>query len=248
MPTSDDMIEITPRDGSLVLICEHASNAFPPDWGDLGLTEAERSAHIAYDPGALALAEQLAILLDATLISAKVSRLIYDLNRPPHSSGAMPETSERHAIAGNRALPDAARIARTTAIYVPFHNAVRAHIAERLAARRVTQIVTVHSFTPVYFGAQRETEFGVIHDLDSDLAHAIVEIAQTTTSLKTELNQPYSAADEVTHTLALHATAMRIPNAMLEIRNDLIATSETQAAMAQTLAPVLRAALARLET
>ena len=37
----------------LVLVCEHASNAIPARWGDLGLSMAERRAHIAWDPGAL---------------------------------------------------------------------------------------------------------------------------------------------------------------------------------------------------
>lgn len=248
MAAPQDIVQITPRDGDLVLVCEHASNAFPAAWGDLGLTEAQREAHIAWDPGALPVARTLAEVLNATLVEARVSRLIYDLNRPPHSRGAMPEVSEIFEIAGNKDLSEAARLARTRAIYLPFHDALRAHLAERLAARRPTQIITVHSFTPIYHGTQRAVEFGVIHDADPSLAEAIVAEARAQTPLKTELNAPYSAADEVTHTLALHATPMRLRNAMLEIRNDLIATPETQESMALTLAPVLKSAFERLES
>ncbi len=248
MAAPQDIVQITPRDGDLVLVCEHASNAFPAAWGDLGLTEAQREAHIAWDPGALPVARALAEALNATLVEARVSRLIYDLNRPPHSRGAMPEVSEIFEIAGNKDLSEAARLARTRAIYLPFHAALRVHLAERLAARRPTQIITVHSFTPIYHGTQRAVEFGVIHDADPSLAEAIVAEARAQTPLKTELNAPYSAADEVTHTLALHATPMGLRNAMLEIRNDLIATPETQESMALTLAPVLKSAFERLES
>ena len=34
--------------GRVVLVCEHASNRFPPPWdGALGLTDDQRRAHIA---------------------------------------------------------------------------------------------------------------------------------------------------------------------------------------------------------
>lgn len=247
MQPSEPILQITPRDGPLILVCEHASNAFPEPWGDLGLTAAQREAHIAWDPGALGLAAYLAEALDATLIEARVSRLIYDLNRPPHSPGAMPQTSEIHHIPGNQTLTPQDRLDRTNAIYLPFHAALNALIAERLALGQSPQILTIHSFTPIYHGADRSVEFGVIHDADAAFANAIVAEAHTRTDLKTELNAPYSAADEVTHTLALHATPMGLCNAMLEIRNDLIATPHAQADMAQTLIPVLIAALERLD-
>ena len=46
---------------AVVLVCEHASNAFPPPWEDgLGLVPDQRAAHIAWDPGALGVARGLA--------------------------------------------------------------------------------------------------------------------------------------------------------------------------------------------
>lgn len=49
----------------------------------------------------------------------------------------------------------------------------------------------------------------------------------------------------MTHTLRLQATPYGLLNAMLEIRNDLIATPAAEEAMAAQLAPVIAAALAR---
>src|SRR5688572_12478901 len=37
-----------------IILCDHASNAVPPELGDLGLPAAEFQRHIAYDIGAAA--------------------------------------------------------------------------------------------------------------------------------------------------------------------------------------------------
>lgn len=241
-------VEGSDAPGPFLIVCEHASNAFPAPFGNLGLTEAQQRAHVAWDPGALGLARGLAARLEAPLVAARVSRLIYDLNRPPHSAGAMPARSEVHDIPGNAALSAEERLARTEAVYLPFHSALRALVAQRLARGRPPVIVTVHSFTPVWHGTPRKVEFGVIHDADPSLALATVAAARALTGLRTELNQPYSAADEVTHTLRLQASPLGLANVMLELRNDLIASPEAQERMADTLAPVLRAALHQSET
>lgn len=232
--------------GPFVLVCEHAVNAFPARWGDLGLGAAEQSAHIAWDPGALGLARGLAARLDAPLVRATASRLIYDLNRPPQSRSACAARSETYTIPGNAALSPEERLARTQALYLPFHAELRALLAERLARGQSPALITVHSFTPIWHGTPREVEFGIIHDADPALAQAIFEAAKAQTGLDVRLNAPYSAADEVTHTLALQATPMGLQNAMLEIRNDLIADGPAQEAMAERLAPLLRMALARV--
>ncbi|MDR7126107.1 N-formylglutamate amidohydrolase [Pseudotabrizicola sp. 4114] len=232
--------------GAILLVCEHASNAFPDPWGNLGLTEAQQCAHVAWDPGALALSRALAQRLDAALVHAPASRLIYDLNRGPDRPDAMAARSELHDIPGNLDLTPQDRLHRAESLYLPFHTALHAEIVRRLALGRATVVITIHSFTPVYHGQPRAVEFGVIHDADDRLARAILAAAQAGTDLACALNEPYSAADGVTHTLRLQATPYGLANAMLEIRNDLIATPEQAAAMADRLAPVLQQALATL--
>ena len=56
-------------------------------------------------------------------------------------------------------------------------------------------VITIHSFTPVYFGQPRAVEFGVIHDADPALAQAIVAEARAQTPLKTELNEEIKAIE-----------------------------------------------------
>lgn len=240
------VIENAAAKGRAVIVCEHASNHIPAAWGDLGLTDAQRHAHIAWDPGALGLARGLARHLDAVLIHAPVSRLVYDCNRAPDMAGAMPARSEIHDIPGNATLSPEDRAARTAAVYLPFHDGLHAVLMGRIALGLHPALITIHSFTPVYFGQPRAVEFGVIHDADDRLPRAILAEARARTALRAELNEPYSAKDDVTHTLRLHATPYGLPNAMLEVRNDLIATPQAEAAMAATLAPVLAAAMATL--
>ncbi len=241
------VIENPKAAGRIILVCEHATNHIPDQWGDLGLTADQRAAHIAWDPGALAVARALSGLLDTVLIHAPVSRLVYDCNRAPDMPGAMPARSEVHDIPGNATISAQDRLERTKAIYLPFHDALHSLIATRIAAGLRPVIITVHSFTPVYFGKPRRVEFGIIHDADRSLAVAIHSAAMKSTRLHAELNSPYSAADDVTHTLRLHATPYELPNAMLEIRNDLIDTPEAQLAMAEKLAPVLNMGLVEIQ-
>ena len=233
--------------GRIILVCEHAANLIPAAYADLGLTADQRRAHIAWDTGALGLSRGLMARLNATLIHAPVSRLVYDCNRAPDMAGAMPARSELHDIPGNAALSAAERLARTTAIYLPFHHALHALIARRIALGLRPVLISVHSFTPVYFGTPRRVEFGVIHDADPALALAIQRAAQKLTRLQTALNAPYSAADDVTHTLRLQATPYGLPNAMLEIRSDLIATPQAEQVMADLLAPVLNMGLVEIQ-
>lgn len=240
------MIENEAAPGRFVLICEHASNHIPGTWGDLGLSPAQRNAHIAWDPGALGLARGLARRLDAALVHAPVSRLVYDCNRAPDMAGAMAARSEIHDIPGNAALSAEERLRRTTQVYLPFRDGLHGLIMRRLAVGLRPVLLTIHSFTPVYSGQPRRVEFGVIHDVDPTLAHAIHRAAQST-GLVAELNQPYSAVDDVTHTLRALATPYGLPSAMLEVRNDLIADAAAEEAMAATLAPVLNMGLVEIQ-
>ncbi|MFC3181207.1 N-formylglutamate amidohydrolase [Cypionkella sinensis] len=241
------VIENEAATGRIVLVCEHASKQIPARWGDLGLSADQREAHIAWDPGALAVSRGLAQRLDAVLIHAPVSRLVYDCNRAPDMMGAMPARSEVHDIPGNAAIATAERLARTEAVYLPWATGLHGLIAKRIALGLNPVIVTIHSFTPVYHGKQRRVEFGVIHDADPHLSVAILNAAHKLTRLHAELNAPYSAADDVTHTLRVQATPYGLPNAMLEIRNDLIATPEAAAAMADQLAAVLNMGLVEIQ-
>lgn len=232
-------VENVNADGAVVLVCEHASSLLPTAAGTLGLSSEALSSHIAWDPGALAVSRLLSAKLDALLVHQRFSRLVYDCNRPPESPAAMPEKSEIYEIPGNRDLSVAERYARTAAIYIPFHDRISAELASRAAAGRPSVLVTVHSFTPVYFGKPRAVEIGILHDTDTRLADVMLDGAAKAGRFRVERNSPYGPEDGVTHTLRLHALPAGHANVMIEVRNDLIANSVDQEVMADYLAGLI---------
>ncbi len=217
---------------SVVLVCEHASCFMPAEFKNLGVDEVVRKSHVAWDPGALAVAEGMAAMLDGTLVAGQVSRLIYDCNRPPEAPDAMPDRSEVFDIPGNAGLSAAERDRRVAVVYRPFQTALQSAIA----SLQSPVVVTIHSFTPVYKGENRATEIGVLHDVDSRLADAMLDLAPHFTDANVQRNQPYGPENGVTHTLREHAVEAGHLNVMLEIRNDLIDTAPQQEAMAKLLA------------
>jgi len=229
-------------ESDVCLVCEHAGRRVPRTLGRLGLADAGFDRHIAWDIGAEAVSRKLSELLDAPLVIQPYSRLVYDCNRPPDAPSAMPEVSETTAIPGNRNLSAADRKARVEEIYLPFHAAVGDVLDEIEARKAIPLLVTIHSFTPVYKGARRTLDLGILHDADSRLADDLIELARRhEPNLDVRRNEPYGPADGVTHTLLVHAGPRGIPNAMIEIRNDLIAGEAGQQEWAERLARLITA-------
>ncbi|SFJ82661.1 N-formylglutamate amidohydrolase [Jannaschia pohangensis] len=241
--SDDDAVNVRVSRGeagsAIVLVCEHASAHIPAALNDLGATPEALRSHVAWDPGAMAVAEHLSQALDAVLVSATVSRLVYDCNRPPTAPDAMPARSEAYELPGNRDLSDAARQARVARYYTPFRDRLAAEVARRSEAI----VITVHSFTPVFHGVVRDVEIGILHDSDSRLADAMLQVAG---GHDVRRNVPYGPEDGVTHTLREHAIRHGHLNVMIEVRNDLIADAASQAAMAQTLTGWISRALESL--
>lgn len=232
--------------GQVLLLCEHASSHIPDRYQGLGLHEDHRLSHAAWDPGARAVALHLSRALDAPLVAGRVSRLVYDCNRPPEAPSAMPEKSELIEVPGNRSLTAAQRQERVDTVYAPFCTAVTALIEARKAAGQQTVLVTMHSFTKQYFGQDRAVEIGILHDDNSRLADAMLASAPALPHRRIERNEPYGPQDGVTHSLQLHGIAHGLDNVMIEIRNDLLTTPADEEALADEMLTLLRPALAAL--
>ena len=232
--------------GVALLLCEHASCHVPGRYGGLGLREEWRESHAAWDPGARAVALRLAQALDAPLVASRVSRLVYDCNRPPDSAGAMPVLSEVVEVPGNRDLTPEQCEERIATVYRPFCDAVSALIAARRGRGLPTVLITVHSFTPVFYGQRRETEIGILHDEDSRMADAMLAEAGRLPGRRIERNRPYGPEDGVTHSLKIHGIAQGLANVMIELRNDLVADEAGVEAMARDLMTMIEPALAAL--
>lgn len=229
--------------GPALILCEHASKHIPARYAGLGLNGAARDSHAAWDPGARDVALRLARALGAPMVAARISRLVYDCNRPPEAETAMPARSERIDVPGNRDLSPAARAERIETVYRPFCAEIERLIDARRVAGRPTALITVHSFTPTWFGTPRKTEIGILHDTDARLADAMLARVPTLPDRTIARNDPYGPADGVTHSLRLHGVSHGLPNVMIEIRNDLLRTSQDCADIAQDVLSLLRPAL-----
>ncbi|WP_417693623.1 N-formylglutamate amidohydrolase [Roseibium sp.] len=236
-------IENETGNGGFVFVCEHASNYIPPSFGGLGLTEADRENHIAWDPGALGLARGLSRRLSSPLIAAGLSRLLIDCNRDIAAPDLIPECSELTRISGNEGLNDAARSHRISLSHTPFHAAVESVVSGRLLAGTPPAIVSLHTFTPIYKGTHRPWDIGLIYDQDMSLAAPALEALKSGTGHIVGDNEPYSPADGVFYTLNRHGQSKGLPHLMIEVRNDLIQSPEQEEAWADTLASILQNAL-----
>ncbi|UWP92917.1 N-formylglutamate amidohydrolase [Aliiroseovarius crassostreae] len=247
--TREEAVEVVNRDGAgaVLLLCEHASSQIPAQYEGLGLRDEDRLSHAAWDPGARAVSLYLSQALDAPMVASRVSRLVYDCNRPPEAPSAMPEKSELIEVPGNRGLSWQERRARADQIYVPFCDTVSELITARRARGQQTVLVTIHSFTPVYHGAPRAVEIGILHDADSRLADAMLARSCALPHRRIARNEPYGPADGVTHSLKQHGLSHGLANVMIELRNDLVATPADEVAMAEEILTLLRPALAALE-
>ena len=232
----------------IVLVCEHASNFIPETLNNLGLDNEAQASHVAWDIGAYELACEISRLLDAPLVTSRISRLVYDCNRSPESGIGIPSKSELIEVPGNLNLTASEINDRVQYVYKPFHQLVSDTIKKsphlsNSKVHSVPAIITIHSFTPVYFGEVRSVEFGILHDKDDRLAKPMMQAAQNRTKLKTEFNSPYSASDNVMHTVNKHATEQGLLNVMIEVKNDLLLNTADIKSVAADLSIIIQEAL-----
>jgi predicted N-formylglutamate amidohydrolase len=243
--SGDRAVVVLNANGSspFVLVCDHASNRIPAQYGDLGLTPVERLSHIAWDPGALAVCHLMVDLLDAPLVHSTVSRLVIDCNRGLDAPDLIWTLSEATRIAANENLAPEERAARIANYHQPFHDAIDALIDAREAAGRETILVCMHSFTPVYLGVPRPWPVGVLHGRDERFTAGVFEALRAEDpAANIGWNQPYAALAGVTLTLEQHGDGRGIESVMVEIRNDEILEPAGVALWAARLARSLRAA------
>jgi predicted N-formylglutamate amidohydrolase len=242
--TSDRAVEVLNRGGKspFLIICDHASNHVPEPFGTLGLEAADLQRHIAWDPGALPVARRLAAALDATLVESRVSRLVIDCNRPLDAPDLIlaVSPSEGIVVPANQNLSPEQRTERVSVAWKPFHAAIDRLVEERLAQDRPAWLVSVHSFTPFYKGADRPWQIGIIHDDDERLARPMIDALKRDRDLTVGVNEPYSPADRVYFTLEQHGRSRNLPCAMIEIRNDEIEDSSSQDEWGDRLAVILK--------
>lgn len=216
------------RHSRFLIICDHASNALPDEYGTLGLDEAHLEKHIAWDIGAAHITRQLAEKLDCPAVLSGFSRLLIDPNRGHDDPTLVMKLSDWNIVPGNRDVdPYRDRQAwqdRIDRFYAPYHQAVTDRIdhalAEAGADGKVPIILSVHSFTPSWRGVQRPWEAAVLWDKDDRLPRHLFASLEKLSAVIGD-NEPYSGQLK-NDCLYRHGTRRGLPHALIELRQDLL--------------------------
>ena len=224
--------------GSVVLVCDHASNRVPRRLCTLGLEAAQLSDHIGWDPGAAEVARRLSLHLDAPLVLSGYSRLVIDCNRPLHSVQSIPEQSAGVSIPGNRALTPEGRAMRTNELFLPYHGAIDQLLDSRTG--RLSLLLSIHSFTSIFSGISRPWHIGVSYWRKREFADLMRGALTLHRDIIIGDNEPYPIEDETDYTIPVHGEGRGLPSAMIEIRQDSIQTTDAAAAWAARLAEAYR--------
>ena len=225
------------RPGRWLVTCDHARNTVPEDTPPLGLPPEDMERHIAYDVGAEGVALALAEALDAPAIATRFSRLVIDPNRGEDDPTLLMRLYDGTIVPGNRRADGAEIARRLDAYHRPYHAALG-----RLMAREGVVMVAVHSYTPRLNGhAPRPWHVGVLSAWDRRLTDPLLASLSAEPDLAVGDNEPYGGhlpGDSVDR----HALRHGRPNALVEVRHDLIADAEGQRGWGLRLARHLEAA------
>jgi predicted N-formylglutamate amidohydrolase len=234
--------------GALV-ICDHAGAALPPGYGTLGLPPDALERHIAYDIGAAAIARRLAARLGAPAVLATFSRLLIDPNRGAEDPTLVMRISDRAVVPGNARI-DAEEIERRRRLYwAPYRAAIGTTIEAMLATGEPPAILSIHSFTPIWRGAPRRWKAGVLWDKDPRLPRPLLRALAAENDLDaSEIgdNEP-SAGGLPGDAVNAVATARGLANALVEVRQDLIADQASAEAWGDRLARIFAPLIAPIE-
>ena len=225
-------------DRGLLIICDHAANAVPPEYGSLGLGPEDLARHIGYDIGAGALTRALAARLGVPALLTTFSRLLIDPNRGEDDPTLLMRLSDGAIIPGNARADAAEKQRRLTRYYRPYHDAINAALDAGIERGRPPAVFSVHSYTPVWRGWPRPWHAGILWDNDPRFAVPLIDKLRADPHLVVGDNEPYTGALK-NDTLYRHGTRRGIAHALLEVRQDLIADDEGVGEWTDRLEPIL---------
>jgi predicted N-formylglutamate amidohydrolase len=178
----------------LIFTCEHGGNLIPDQYQKIFKDYQEiLKTHRGYDPGALNLAQHLGKTLKAPLFYSVISRLLVELNRSLHHPDLFSPMT--------KALSDAGKKNIIENYYLPYRLEVENKISEFISKPEEVLHISVHSFTPVLNGQERNCDIGLLYDpkkkAESNFCKAWkLKIVKEKPPLKTRFNYPYKGISD----------------------------------------------------
>lgn len=222
----------------VVLTCEHASYALPPEYGTLGIPADELRRHIGWDIGARAVVQEIIQHIDSTAILSQYSRLLIDCNRDLSDDDLIIPESDGTRVPANMHLTETEQRRRIRQFYQPYHAAIDHALAQKIPAPVL--LLSVHSFTPVLGEKKRSFDLGILFDRYEDLAR---EFGQWLghAGYRVRSNEPYSGYEGLIFSARSHGERHNLVYLEIEINNGLLLDRTNIAAMGQKLSQVLTA-------
>jgi len=225
-------------DCGVLLICDHARNTMPKEYGTLGMEPKQLERHIGYDIGARAVTLGLAERLGAPAVLSTFSRLLIDPNRGEDDPTLVMRLSDGAVVPGNARIDRDEKQERIARFHKPYHDEIDRVLDRMLAAGPPPVIVSIHSFTPIWRGVPRPWHATVLWDCDPRAVGPMMDGLRRQTDLVVADNEPYDGALK-NDTMYRHATVRGLAQVLLEIRQDLIATDGGAQEWVGRLAPIL---------
>jgi predicted N-formylglutamate amidohydrolase len=211
-----------PASAGALVLCDHASNAMPREYGALGLPPAQLERHIAYDIGARVLSLALAARLMCPAVLSRFSRLLIDPNRGDDDPTRVMRLSDGAIVPGNARIDEAEVERRAVRFARPYHAAVSTTLDAMLATGVVPAVISIHSFTPQMKGHDRPWHVGLLWDSDPRLAVPLLQALKGAPDLCVGDNEPYDGA-LLGDTMSRHCIPRGLAHVLIEVRQDLIA-------------------------
>lgn len=209
----------------LILSCEHFGNEVPPMFKQVFHGhEASLDSHRGYDLGAATLYDALIPLATAGF-SYPLTRLLIEPNRSLHHP---------HLFSGySRTLSKSHKQQLIDEHYLPYRKAVEAACTSAIEQHGSVLHLSVHSFTPVLHGEERNAHVGILYDpghgdekvLAAGLSN---QIRQSMPHLRVRMNYPYLGKADGLTTHLRKALPDGYNGLELEVRNDLITPAFTE--------------------
>lgn len=224
------------RKGLLILV-DHASAALPPEYGTLGLDEAQFSRHIAYDIGIEGVARGLNNELDVPVVMSQFSRLLIDPNRGVGDPTLVMQISDGAVIPANANVSAQEVAYRVEQFHQPYHQAISANIEQFLENDICPIIISLHSFTDNWRGTLRPWQAGILWDQDPRFVKPLLSALREDPRLTVGDNEPYTGQLKG-DCMYTHGTSRGLAHALIEIRQDLIEHEAGQQEWAMRLSEI----------